>query len=177
MAEAKNKLAAPIVLFLEKRDTVFLEAFLGLMAFVCAWQVTTVSSAGTIVAPFLNTAIKALYFPKLFWVCVLLTMGAVKLLALSHGVIHNNFYRVRAYTAFGASVIWSLLAAAVLTGDQPYPVAAMYILYWAGSISCYNTLLVKQRRRERIEAEAAHLLKQQPAIPCRNGVEGLNVRG
>jgi hypothetical protein len=149
---------AGCVTFLQRRDTALTEFWLSLFCWINAWQVTTINNEGQSAAPFLDSAIDFLILPKLFWVVLLVLMGGVKLLVLTHGLIHNNFYLIRARVSFGASVVWSLISLSIITGENEPVTAARYLLSWFMSILVFLVLGIKHRHYTKLKSEATAAL-------------------
>lgn len=148
-AERFSGPVAKFNLWLEKRDTVYIEAFLACYMIINAVLVSTFNRYGDSMAPFLNSAISYLVIDRVWWIALLSLVGLGKGIALIHGQMHGNGYKWRARLALLASFLWGVVASAVMSGPEPRVIACIYFLTWSGSMAVYVTLIRKHHKAKR----------------------------
>lgn len=114
-----------IAVWLCKRDTALYEFFASFACFIVGWRAVEMID-GRPAAPFTSSAV--LRFEGGFWFWMLLIMGALKLLTLTHGLCTGNTYRWRSYVTLAASCVWSGVLVGSLTAPGPWSASAGYAM-------------------------------------------------
>lgn len=142
-----NRFRASGNVFMLRRDTALMECALGINAIVNGVQVTMNDTSGKSLAPFLDSGLSFLVFPKLAWIVALIALGVLTLAGLIHGLVLDNHLLLRARFAIVAACLWSVLAAAIVVSAEPKITAARYILTAFWSVVVYLILHTRQRER------------------------------
>jgi hypothetical protein len=140
MSEHALRRRERIVEWLNRRDTVLIEALLICAAFIIGWRVVDVFD-GKPVAPLTSSAL--LQLSAGWWWFALTGNGVISLFALVHGMVTGNTYRIRGFHAFFGSLVWTALFIAVLTSRGPTSVASGYVLPAVFSWIAFVVLMVK----------------------------------
>jgi hypothetical protein len=140
MSEHALRRRERLVAWLNKRDTVLMEAFLICAAFVVGWRLVDTFD-GKPVAPLTSFALFQLSAG--LWWFALTGNGIAQLVALVYGLATGNTYRIRGFVAFFGSIVWTALYIAVLTSRGPLSVAAGYLMMAVFSWGVFLVLMVK----------------------------------
>ena len=113
-----------IVQWLVSRDTVLMEAALGLNGVVNALLIVTTDDGGKPVAPFLMSSLRWLAFDERSWMCLLSLYALFTLVALVHGQMTGNAYAIRSGVQMTGSIFQAVVAVAIITSPKA-PIAGL----------------------------------------------------
>ena len=140
-----------VIPFIRERDLALatLELGLTMSLYNILWQLNSLGPDGKPIAPFLESAVSLLLYPKWVWNLILCVTATIKLVCLIHGFVHNNFFRYRGWASFCGCIVWCLLWTAPYFSDQPKVTVTRYMIGCFLSLMTYFILSLKQTEAAR----------------------------